>query len=931
MENDNRRSMGDFNYQGRVKIGISRNTSFFGNKRNSCKCSKSIYFTTGGRKIIRKRCHRTCPFAKQSERFLLYLFPGSQKIGRTQTSNQSKTSQQVSQETTLQNGFTKQSSKPSSERRLGHLSRSKRCISAHSNFSTTQTVSSFLHQRKMLPVHLPLLRTNGGTEGVYKSGLSSGSASKNAKYSSCSVPRRLVFSKSNKEASFNRQREGPQSVFKTRFPDKSGQICSGTKSVSSLYRGKFSIGKRNSVPYSGENNKNQRSLSESERRCNSTGLSSSTRPHGILHRAGSQCSTLHATNTTASASILEASNNVITNENSFHEAIRKSPSVLAKKGKFVERVQFCPSKQFKDNYHRRIQNRIRRSHGKSIISGNLVCARQNEAHQSVRDEGCYVNSPAFSSSTERTHCSNQVRQYYSGAMHQQARQHKISSNVLSNMGFVASSIEKSNNSQGCSSSGQPEHIGRQSEQGKDFTNRMVSKRCSGPQSVSDLGSASSRPICIGNESEDIFFLHMDSQSTGISNGCVVNCLGKHGGICFSANMSHSESHSAHEEFQLPNNSDSTAVAEEALVHQSASNVHSMSDEIANSSRSIDSTENPNMPSQSSDFQAGCMATVNRSLQNKGFSVDTRKLMVASWRAGTRKDYAVKFKKFNSWCSEREIDPYDATVTNCADFLTSLYQDGLKYRTISGYRSMLSVLLPSVEGVQIGQHPDIIRLLKGVFNSRPPVKRLVPEWDLHKVLDMLSKSPFEPMNKISLKYLTWKTVFLAAVSTFRRCGDIQALRIDSGFMSIVQEGIIFIREGLSKQDRPGHSCKKILVPCFRKNTKVDPKRAVESYLKKTADLRQNSGSEVNQLFISINKPHKAVSKQTVSSWIVGVIKLAYEDSEMNVKAHSTRAIGPSWALFKGASITSILEAADWSSDTTFKKFYYRELESQDWEF
>ena len=197
-------------------------------------------------------------------------FPGSQKIERTQASNQPKTSQQVSQETTLQNGCTKQSSKPSSERTLCHLSRFKRCISAHSNFSTAQTVSSFLHQREMLPVHLPLLRTNGGTEGVHKSGLSSCSTSKNAKYTSCSVPRRLVLSKSNKEASFNRQREGPQSAFKTRFPDKSGRICSGAKLVSSLYRGKISIGKRNSVPYSGENNKNQRSLSESERRLNST-------------------------------------------------------------------------------------------------------------------------------------------------------------------------------------------------------------------------------------------------------------------------------------------------------------------------------------------------------------------------------------------------------------------------------------------------------------------------------------------------------------------------------------------------------------------------------------------------------------------------------------------------------------------------------------
>ena len=86
----------------------------------------------------------------------------------------------------------------------------------------------------------------------------------------------------------------------------------------------------------------------------------------------------------------------------------------------------------------------------------------------------------------------------------------------------------------------------------------------------------------------------------------------------------------------------------------------------------------------------------------------------------------------------------------------------------------------------------------------------------------------------------------------------------------------------------------------------------------------------QLFISLNKPHKAVSKQTISTWIVNVIKQAYDDSDMKVKAHSTRAIGPSWALFKGASLNSILEAADWSKDSTIK-FYYREVNSQEWEF
>ena len=112
------------------------------------------------------------------------------------------------------------------------------------------------------------------------------------------------------------------------------------------------------------------------------------------------------------------------------------------------------------------------------------------------------------------------------------------------------------------------------------------------------------------------------------------------------------------------------------------------------------------------------------------------------------------------------------------------------------------------------------------------------------------------------------------------------------MSIVPEGIIFIGEGLSKQDRPGHCCKKIFVPRFSKKSRVDPIRAVEIYLKTTAELWNSAENDVNQLFISINKPRKAVSKQTISSWIVGVIRLAYEDSEMNIKAHSTRAIGPS---------------------------------------
>lgn len=117
------------------------------------------------------------------------------------------------------------------------------------------------------------------------------------------------------------------------------------------------------------------------------------------------------------------------------------------------------------------------------------------------------------------------------------------------------------------------------------------------------------------------------------------------------------------------------------------------------------------------------------------------------------------------------------MNQVADFLAFLFESGLQYRTISGYRSMLSAVLPPVQNCPVGQHPYISRLIKGVFHSRPPKVKLFPEWNLEVVLKALEKQPFEPLNDVPLKFLTLKTVFLTAITTFRRCSDLQSLRID----------------------------------------------------------------------------------------------------------------------------------------------------------
>ena len=173
--------------------------------------------------------------------------------------------------------------------------------------------------------------------------------------------------------------------------------------------------------------------------------------------------------------------------------------------------------------------------------------------------------------------------------------------------------------------------------------------------------------------------------------------------------------------------------------------------------------------------------------------------------------------------------------------------------------MLSSVLPPIDKVPIGQHPYIIRLLKGVFNSRPPKVKLLPDWDLQKVLNMLQKSPFEPLKYTSLKHLTYKTIFLVAITTFRRCSDLQALRLGEESVTVTSRGLFLVRQGLSKQDRPNHFGSKIFVPAFEEK-KLDPKRTMAEYLKRTDKFRKGSdGNEVLQLFLGISKPHKPVSR------------------------------------------------------------------------
>ena len=107
----------------------------------------------------------------------------------------------------------------------------------------------------------------------------------------------------------------------------------------------------------------------------------------------------------------------------------------------------------------------------------------------------------------------------------------------------------------------------------------------------------------------------------------------------------------------------------------------------------------------------------------------------------------------------------------------------------------------------------------------------------------------------------------------------------------------------------------------------PIRALRRYLKITSKVRP----EYSRLFVSSHKKgKKPISKNTISYWIRNVISDAYKNSHerdtelVKVKAHEVRAIATSLLFKKNSSLSEVMEAASWRSNTTFSSFYLRDV-------
>ena len=99
-----------------------------------------------------------------------------------------------------------------------------------------------------------------------------------------------------------------------------------------------------------------------------------------------------------------------------------------------------------------------------------------------------------------------------------------------------------------------------------------------------------------------------------------------------------------------------------------------------------------------------------------------KLIMFAWCKGTQKQYQTYATKWMQYCTLRHIDFVKANVTEAAEFLTTLFQEGLHYSALNTAQSILSAVMEPTHGITTGNQPLIKRLMKGIFNERPSLPR-----------------------------------------------------------------------------------------------------------------------------------------------------------------------------------------------------------------
>lgn len=308
-----------------------------------------------------------------------------------------------------------------------------------------------------------------------------------------------------------------------------------------------------------------------------------------------------------------------------------------------------------------------------------------------------------------------------------------------------------------------------------------------------------------------------------------------------------------------------------------------------------------------DYPGG-RGLVRKALELRGVPEESMNIILSSLTDNSYKQYETCFKKWWYFCVKMKLSPYDGSINNVLKFLTEVFQSGAASGSVNCYRSAVSLLV----GPEMAENITMKRFFRGLRKIDPPQPKYDTIWDPKIVLDYLSG--LSSNEDLSIKDLSEKLVCLLALITGHRMQTLSLIRIEN-----IEKEDELIQIKISDPIKTSGLNRKqplLILPYFSENKKLCVASALECYIQRTNNNRNN----IKFLFISLKKPFKAVTTQTLSRWTKEILKKSGLNTSI-FTAHSTRHASTSAAKRNGVDIDNIRKTASWTEKSnTFANFY-----------
>ena len=159
----------------------------------------------------------------------------------------------------------------------------------------------------------------------------------------------------------------------------------------------------------------------------------------------------------------------------------------------------------------------------------------------------------------------------------------------------------------------------------------------------------------------------------------------------------------------------------------------------------------------------------------------------------------------------------------------------------------------IDRVIVRKHHLVCRLLKGIYNQRPPQPRWYScTWDVGLVLDHIRS--WGPTVSLTKKKFSLKLAILLALANASRCSELHSLATQ--YMSWNESGVTFSLAALTKTSKLRRD-KALFFPRLEADRDMCPVASLIQYLQRTKSIRRD-----HTLFISYVKPYGAVQACTI---------------------------------------------------------------------